>query len=486
MKNTPNILPFRVPDGYQGPKRSLVLAGGGMRLSYQAGVLKALEEHGLQFTHADGTSGGIFTLAMLLSGLSTDQICHNWRTLNLNHFVSYLPFRKYLNPFRLAGFGDADGIKNKVLPHLGIDLNKINAEQSLAGTFNVCNYSEKKNEAIPNTAVTLPHLLAGVSLPMFMQALKINNDWYIDAVWIKDANLLEAVKRGAEEIWLIWAIGNMHEYKGGTFNQYVHMIEMSANGALYAEIDYITELNQRIARGDSPYGQQNAIQIHLIKPTYPLPLDPDLYFKRVNATTLIDMGYADAKEYLINLNPTPTAYPPISTKMKSQGIAFSCRAKLSGQLFNQLAVLHLSLTIHDIQNFVRTKKPYQLNASLSFPEGLRIYYGFNGTLTVLPNNDGKEKTIQFQFRAEIEGKPFVLTGSAVFNGRFLSGAGKKAEVKLYAGTSPAGRLLSTSEFKISVADWVYLRKSLSVYNAGGWLERRRVRKTLKSYFFSDN
>src|SRR5687768_12654437 len=109
MENTGKLLPFRVPPGYTGPKRSLVLAGGGMRLAYQSGVLKALEEHGLQFTHADGTSGGIFTLAMLLSGLTTDQMCQNWRTLNLNHFVSFLPFKKYLNPMRLAAFGDADG-----------------------------------------------------------------------------------------------------------------------------------------------------------------------------------------------------------------------------------------------------------------------------------------------------------------------------------------------------------------------------------------
>ena len=53
-----------------GPRRSLVLAGGGIRVAYQAGVLVALEEAGLRFQHADGTSGGTFNLAMLLSGLT--------------------------------------------------------------------------------------------------------------------------------------------------------------------------------------------------------------------------------------------------------------------------------------------------------------------------------------------------------------------------------------------------------------------------------
>ena len=51
------------------PRRSLLLAGGGIRVAYQAGVLVALEEAGLRFHHADGTSGGTFNLAMLLSGV---------------------------------------------------------------------------------------------------------------------------------------------------------------------------------------------------------------------------------------------------------------------------------------------------------------------------------------------------------------------------------------------------------------------------------
>ena len=58
--------------GYTGPRRSLILAGGGMRVAYQAGVFKALGEFGLRFAHGDGTSGGTMNLAMMLSGLSPD------------------------------------------------------------------------------------------------------------------------------------------------------------------------------------------------------------------------------------------------------------------------------------------------------------------------------------------------------------------------------------------------------------------------------
>jgi predicted acylesterase/phospholipase RssA len=43
----------QAPDD-KGPRRSLVLSGGGMRVSYQAGVIKALMEAGLRFSTRTG------------------------------------------------------------------------------------------------------------------------------------------------------------------------------------------------------------------------------------------------------------------------------------------------------------------------------------------------------------------------------------------------------------------------------------------------
>ncbi|MDQ3607023.1 MAG: patatin-like phospholipase family protein, partial [Gemmatimonadota bacterium] len=71
------------PQGYSGPRRSLILSGGGIRLSYQAGVLRALSETDLCFAHVDATSGGAINLAMLLSGLSPAEMGERWRTLKL-------------------------------------------------------------------------------------------------------------------------------------------------------------------------------------------------------------------------------------------------------------------------------------------------------------------------------------------------------------------------------------------------------------------
>ena len=314
------------------PKRSLVLAGGGVRLAYQAGVLQALEEEGLHFTHVDGTSGGIFNTAMTASGLSPDEIARRWRILNLAHFMAPNRFWNYFRPSRITGMASLDGIRKKIFPALGIDLEKIRNDSGITATFNVCNFSDKTVESIPRDQVTEDHLAAGVSLPMAMPAVRIGADWYTDAVWIKDANLMEAVKQGAEEIWLVWAIGNNREYLPGLFNQYVHMIEMSANGGLLLEFEQLATVNERISEGRSPYGQTFPIVLHVIKPGFPLPLDPDLFFDRIDTATLINMGYADTKAYLRNRHPNGITPGIQSTAMKEPGATLNFRQHYAGSL----------------------------------------------------------------------------------------------------------------------------------------------------------
>lgn len=453
-----------------------------MRLAYQAGVLQALQEHGLSFHHADGTSGGIFNLAMLLSGLSVQEMARSWRTVRIKDFVSYFPLRAYLNPLKLAAFGDADGILKKVFPHLGVDIAKINSERALSGTFNVCNYSRKTNEAIAHEAVTLQHLIAGVSLPIFMPAVKIQDDWYIDAVWIKDTNLTEAIRRGAEEVWLIWAIGNVHEYKSGSFNQYVHMIEMSANGALFAEFDFLNDLNARILKGDSPYGQRAPIKVHIIKPAYPLPLDTDLYFNRINSTTLIELGYADAKEHLLDGRAQPARVSPEATKMRSPGVAFSMRAKLRGVLLNQIAALHLSLFIHDVAAFVQTHQPYRLGASLRLENSPDTWYAYRGEVAWRPGAESADRRFCFEFRICIAGADYVLTGELGASPILLKKPEQPVTVTLYEGDSAHGNRVTASIFRMTAADSAYTKKSISFYNTRNWFEKRRAKNALKAYF----
>lgn len=321
------------PADPDAPRRSLVLAGGGMRVAWQAGALCALEESGLAFAHADGTSGGTINLAMLLSGRAPREMSERWRTLRVRDFAAPLPLREYLRAPRLSGFAGADGIVHRVFPHLGIDVEAIRSARGIEGTFNVCNHAAKTNEAIGHRDVDLQALVAGISLPVVMPAVRRGGVPYVDAVWIKDANLMGAVKRGAEELWLLWCIGNTTAYRDGPFHQYVHMIEQSANGVLFEELDRIAELNAAIRAGHSPYGQRRPVLVHVVKPHHPIPLDPDLFLGRTDAATLVAMGYRDAGRYLATMDgDRGVGLTPEATRMEEPGVRVFWRERYAGPL----------------------------------------------------------------------------------------------------------------------------------------------------------
>lgn len=349
-------------------KRSLVLAGGGIRLAYHAGVLIALEEAGIGFSHVDGTSGGIFGAAMLASGITPSAAAERWQKLNLKGFISLMPFKDYFKPLRMSAAGSTKGIRKKIFPGLGIDVQKIRSS-TLFTTFNLCNFSKKTIEAIPNKEITEDHLIAGMSLPVIMPAIKIDGDWYTDAIWIKDANLLEAVKYGAGEIWLIWCIGNHPDYLNGAFQQYVHMIEMSANGGLFNELEWIRKTNEeRQRRGLEP------ISLHIVKPEYPLPLDPDFLVGRIDACTLISMGYADTVAYLSHKEAFSFEGDlSLSTKMKSAVAYLHFRKRYHGTIEISGTLCSMDIYLPSYLREIEGKPVIQQFAAVSINGGRSIY-----------------------------------------------------------------------------------------------------------------
>src|SRR5262245_24658032 len=147
-------------------RRALILPGGGMRVVYQAGAVKALCDSGLRFSFADGTSGGTMNLAALLSGITPDDLCRRWRSLNVRDFVSPRPLKAYLRFPAMGAFGGFRGIRDKVFPHLGIDIDKVQRARSVQATFNVCDFDDKIVVSVPHAQLTLELLLAGISLPL--------------------------------------------------------------------------------------------------------------------------------------------------------------------------------------------------------------------------------------------------------------------------------------------------------------------------------
>jgi predicted acylesterase/phospholipase RssA len=110
------------------PRRSLILAGGGLKVAYQAGVLQVwLDEARISFDHADGASGGVFNLAMYCQGLSGTEIANNWRNFPVWDSIS-LAWRQYLWPPAAESLLTYDGFRRAVLrKRWKLDWQKINS-----------------------------------------------------------------------------------------------------------------------------------------------------------------------------------------------------------------------------------------------------------------------------------------------------------------------------------------------------------------------
>lgn len=487
----------------QFPRRSLILAGGGMRVAYQAGVLKALEQGGLRFFHADGTSGGVINLAMLFSGLSPDEMCERWRTLQVHDFASLLPLRDYFKGLRAPALGDADGIVRKVFPHLGIDPARIRLMQDMTGTFNVCNYTRKVNEAIAHTDVDLDLLVAGISLPIFMPPVRKGSALYLDSVWIKDANLMQAVQRGAEELWLVWCIGNTAHYHDGVFRQYVHMIEISAAGKLNEELGWIRDLNARIERGDSPYGQRQPVRLHVIKPAVPLPLDPDFYAGRIDAATLIDRGYADAKRYLRGARSEGVPLQPEATSMQDGTIGISFREAMSGafslgetdprggaakgQMSGVRLTLHATIDIADIRAFVSDPQHGGgISGHIDFtPFGESIPAEDGVFRLFAPSGEPKLTWMVYELGFEHGGKPYYLAGKKeVRAGSVLHMWADTTTLytRLHSGRDSSAPVVGAGVLTLGVGDLLRLLATFHATNAASWKARACATASFGSFF----
>jgi predicted acylesterase/phospholipase RssA len=454
-----------------------------MRVAYQAGAIKALWDAGLRFSHLDGASGGTINLAALLSGVDPDALCANWRAMPTSHFASLRPLKQYLHLAHMSALGSSSGLREKVYPALGINLAKINAAQGIKATFNVCRFDDKTVHSIAHTELDMDRLVAAASLPILMPAVQAQGQTWTDAVWIKDANLLSCVAQGARELWLIWCIGNTPVFKHGAFNQYVHMIEMAAIGALNAELAAIADMNQRIANGEVVHGHQTPITVHIVKPEVPLPLDPDFFFGRINAATLIDMGYRDARRALT----VPCApLDPSATRMREPGVGVSFRETMAGSLeLNANApwpaggalAMHATIHIEDIQAF--TADPQHradLTGHLDFaPLGLAIpaHRGVFGLFT--PSFDPRLVYMVYELGWSHAGKDYYLAGKKhVRIGSFwrLWSETTTLHITLHEGLDTSGAVLGSGVLKLGITALLKLLRTLHATNANTGREKR--------------
>jgi predicted acylesterase/phospholipase RssA len=488
------------------PYRSLIIPGGGLRLSYAAGAIQVMLEKGLKFQHMDGTSGGAINLAMLLSGLSADEMCERWRSLDMRDTVALLPLKDMLNLSDFKGSGSSDAFRNKVFPHLGINFEKINAAQGVQGTFNLCNFSEKMNEQFLHQKINEDLLIAGMSLPGVFPPVTINNTVYLDSGFIQDANLIDAVKRGANELWLIWILANIPRYRSGLLNSYVQMLEMSANGALHKELLQIKEINKRIESGEKVYGHTEPIRLHLIKPPHPLPLDPALYTGEVTHDELIAMGRVDTLHYFSNLQPEGVPFEPQVTKMTETVPGIQFKETMAGGFSldstepNQGSsvgkrngfelAMHAQVDIDDIDKFVaECEHPGRLSGTIDFPPLGMGMTAQNGVFNLFyPAHDHDMKLMVYELGFTHEGEEYYLAGKKEVkddHGFDLWSDTTTLFTQLHKGIDKSAPVVGAGILTLGVTDLIKLVSTLKVTNVDSSKDKVKTVSKFGTFFMGE-
>ena len=131
-------------------RRSLIMAGGGLKVAFQAGVLQVwLDEANIKFDHADGASGGCFNLAMYAQGMTGRKIADNWRALAPIDGLSF-NWAQYERLFFARSMFTLDNYRRKVFP----------------GWASIGHRSEPPNKMSPSTFITSANTASKLSRPL--------------------------------------------------------------------------------------------------------------------------------------------------------------------------------------------------------------------------------------------------------------------------------------------------------------------------------
>jgi predicted acylesterase/phospholipase RssA len=401
------------------PHRSLILAGGGVKVAFQAGVLQVLldEAEGLEFHHFDGASGGTFNLAMLCQGLSGREIADNWRR--------FAPLRIVQpNPRIVLGESIArlDRLRDDVFADWGLDWNAIRASQVNA-TFNVYDFSRHEHLVLEPDEMNADMLVACVSLPMWFPPVESGGETLIDPVYITDANVEEAIKRGADELWVIWTVSRRARWRRGFVNQYFQIIEVAAYGHFKRILRRIEESNAALAAGrHAEFDRPISVKVLYAE----VPLHYLINVSRRRFRRAAEMGVEAGREWC-RREGVALRHPPKARGRDPQTLEFTeemagaislgqsdpDRGYQSGRKSGSRLKFHLTMQIDDLDVFL--SEPQHEAAAHGYVESavlggrLPVQHGLFNLFT--DTADPRLKLMRYRlFFSDSEGRDLTLAG----------------------------------------------------------------------------
>jgi predicted acylesterase/phospholipase RssA len=461
-------------------KRSLILAGGGVKVAYQAGALQVwLDEAGLSFDHADGASGGVFNLAMYCQGLSGKQIADNWRSFPVVSSIG-LNLRQYLRLYWSESLLTYKKFRQVVLRDLWkLDWERIRAGSRL-GTFNVYNFTKNQLEVRTHDQMNEDFLIACVTLPMWFPPVTIGGDRYIDAVYLTDANVIEAVRRGADELWIIWTVSKKAVWKGGFVDSYFQIIETVANGHLKRDLERIEASNAAIARGEhGEFGRP--IKIEMLAAEVPLHYLINLV--GTDFAAAVEQGVADARAWCrdrgipLTGNAEPGASELVALKFDETmkgGFALGEtdpeQGRLKGEAAGTRLAMHANVRVNDLDRFLNVADhPGSLSGTIDFPPfGMRIPASTGAFNLFRPSDDEHVRHFIYELAFQHDGQTYYLSGRKKVRdgGSFLDATRETTTLytRLHQGSDTTGQVVGAGVLTLGVDDLIAMMETVRILN----------------------
>ena len=308
------------------PKRALMLAGGGVKICFQAGVLQVwLDEAGLTFDHCDGVSAACFNVAMWAQGMSGTRIADNWRNADpiMGVDIHWSQLAKLIYAESLFEF---DAYRKKVFPSWGLDFDAIRRGGREA-TFNIYNFSKHELRPVTAQELTEDHLVATGSLPIWFPPVRIDGDTYIDSVFHGACNFEEAIRRGADELWIIWTTSQRGEWFDGFVGNFFGIFEAVTVHDYKSWLARIARNNERIARGE-PGEFERTIVVRELKAE--VPIHYLLNFSKDRVAECVNRGVEAARAWCDANGIARTSGAAVPTEIRTAPTSLRFTQKLKG------------------------------------------------------------------------------------------------------------------------------------------------------------
>lgn len=290
--------------------RALVLAGGGSKGSWQAGVLKALAHHPEYhsgFHYVAGTSVGALNAAAVAMNTKHDfpesihlleEIWHS----KLN--IWKLKFPPYISGLWSNSLGTNKGLKD--LLNVYIDCEQIGRSNVTLNITAVSLQSGKVRRFSGKDPLLLDGLLASSCFPIAFPPQNIEGELYTDGGVRDVAPLSPAIKSGATEIVVVLCSDpNALEHSplstdrlNRVYKVAMQVVEIMAAEVLMNDIKKCNAMNAEIEDGGAP--GKRRIKLHLYFPQR--PLGDSLNFNANLMRSQFAMGYADGMAKLRELD----------------------------------------------------------------------------------------------------------------------------------------------------------------------------------------